>query len=89
MFQLPNVQTWRPRKRWPDSKRHLGFLASQLPRGSPVCLRPFVEARAKDAASPFLRTHYRCLAEEYRLRAKGELRVSEREGLATAEATGT
>jgi hypothetical protein len=33
---------------------------------------------AKDASSPFLRTHCRRLAEEYRLRA-GELRVLERE----------
>ena len=40
---------------------------------------------ANDAASPFLRTHYRRLAEEYRLRAEGELRVLEREGASIAE----
>jgi hypothetical protein len=40
---------------------------------------------ANDASSPFLRTHYRRLAEEYRLRAEGELRVLEREGASTAE----
>ena len=40
---------------------------------------------ANDAASPFLRTHDRRLAEEYRLRAEGELRVLEREGASIAE----
>jgi hypothetical protein len=40
---------------------------------------------AKDASPPFLRTHYRRLAEEYRLRAEGELRVLEREGASIAE----
>jgi hypothetical protein len=44
---------------------------------------------AKDASSPFLRTHYRRLAEEYRLRAEGELRVLEREGASIAERMGT
>jgi len=39
---------------WPDSKRHPAFLASQLPCGSPICLRPFVEAR-KDGPAPSLR----------------------------------
>jgi hypothetical protein len=40
---------------------------------------------AKDASAPFLRTHYRRLAEEYRLRAEGELRVLERESASIAE----
>jgi hypothetical protein len=39
---------------------------------------------ANDASSPFLRTHYRQLAEEFRLRAEGELRVLEREGVSRA-----
>ena len=37
---------------------------------------------AKDAASPFLRTYYWRIAEEYRVRAEGELRVIEQEGAA-------
>ena len=42
---------------------------------------------AKDASSPFLRTYYHRIAEEYRLRAEGELRVLEREHGTAAERT--
>jgi hypothetical protein len=35
---------------------------------------------AKSATSPFLRASYQHTAEEYRIRAQGELRLSEREG---------
>ena len=35
---------------------------------------------AKEASSPFLRAYFQRVAEEYRLRAQGELRVLEREG---------
>jgi hypothetical protein len=35
---------------------------------------------AKEATSPSLRADYPHIAEEYRVRAQGELRVSEREG---------
>ena len=34
----------------------------------------------KDASSPLLRAYYQRTAEEYRVRAQGELRVLEREG---------
>jgi hypothetical protein len=34
---------------------------------------------AKEASSPFLRAYFQRVAEEYRLRAQGELRVLERE----------
>jgi hypothetical protein len=40
---------------------------------------------ANDASSTFLRTYYRRIAEDYRLRAEGELRVLEREGASIAE----
>ncbi|HEV7983011.1 MAG TPA: hypothetical protein VGP86_08970 [Xanthobacteraceae bacterium] len=40
---------------------------------------------ANNASSAFLRTHYRRLAEEYRMRAEGEWRVLEREGALIAE----
>jgi hypothetical protein len=40
---------------------------------------------AKEASSPSLRADYQRTAEEYRVRAQGELRVSERES-ATATA---
>jgi hypothetical protein len=36
---------------------------------------------AKEASSPSLRADYQRTAEEYRLRAEGELRALEREGL--------
>jgi hypothetical protein len=35
---------------------------------------------ANAASSPFLRAYYQRTAEEYRVRAQGELRVLEREG---------
>jgi hypothetical protein len=35
---------------------------------------------AKEASSPFLRAYFQRVAEEYRVRAQGELRVLEREG---------
>jgi len=35
---------------------------------------------AKSATSPFLRASYQHTAEEYRIRAQGELRALEREG---------
>jgi hypothetical protein len=44
---------------------------------------------AKDASSPFLRAYYRRVADEYRVRARGEFRVSEREGAATTARSGT
>jgi hypothetical protein len=37
---------------------------------------------AKDAYSPILRAYFQRTAEEYRVRAQGELRVLEREGAA-------
>jgi hypothetical protein len=37
---------------------------------------------AKGASSPFLRAYFQRIAEEYRLRAQGELRVLESEGAA-------
>jgi hypothetical protein len=40
---------------------------------------------AKDAYSPILRAYYRRTAEECRVRAQGELRVLEREGMAIIE----
>jgi hypothetical protein len=39
---------------------------------------------AKSATSPFLRASYQRSAEEYRIRAQGELRVLEREGVPAA-----
>jgi len=39
---------------------------------------------AKAASSPFLRAYYQRTAEEYRVLAHGQLRVSEREGASTA-----
>jgi hypothetical protein len=42
---------------------------------------------AKTASSPFLRTYYRRIAEEYRVRADSELRVAERERVSMAERT--
>ena len=35
---------------------------------------------ARAASSPFLRAYYQSTAEEYRVRAQGQLRVLEREG---------
>jgi hypothetical protein len=43
---------------------------------------------ARAASSPFLRTYYQRTAEEYRVRAQGELRVLEREGASAAERGG-
>jgi hypothetical protein len=40
---------------------------------------------AKAATSPFLRAYYQRTAEEYRVRAQGELRLLEREDASTAE----
>jgi hypothetical protein len=37
------------------------------------------------ASSTFLRTYYQRIAEDYRLRAEGELRVAERESASTAD----
>ena len=39
---------------------------------------------ARAATSPFLRAYFQHTAEEYRVRAQGQLRVLEREGVATA-----
>jgi hypothetical protein len=39
---------------------------------------------AKEASSPSLRAAYQQTSEEYRVRAQGELRVSERKSTATA-----
>lgn len=44
---------------------------------------------AKAAASPSLRADYQHTAEEYRLRAQGELRVLEREGAGANARSGT
>jgi hypothetical protein len=43
---------------------------------------------ARAASSPFLRAYYQRTAEEYRVRAQGELRVLEREAVATVERGG-
>jgi hypothetical protein len=40
---------------------------------------------AKSAASPVLRASFQHSAEEYRIRAQGELRVLEREGTSPAD----
>jgi hypothetical protein len=40
---------------------------------------------AKSATSPFLRASYQHTAEEYRIRAQGELRLMEREGASAAD----
>ena len=40
---------------------------------------------AKGVCSPYLRADYQRTAEEYRVRAQGELRVLEREGMAIIE----
>ena len=42
---------------------------------------------AKEASSPFLRAYFQRVAEEYRLRAQGELRGLEREGGSSAQRT--
>jgi hypothetical protein len=40
---------------------------------------------ARGASSPFLREYYQRTAEEYRVRAQGELRVLERDGASSAQ----
>jgi hypothetical protein len=42
-------------------------------------------ALAGAASSPFLRSYYQRIAEDYQLRAEGELRVAGREGASTAD----
>jgi hypothetical protein len=44
---------------------------------------------AKEASSPSLRAYFQRTAEEYRVRAQGELRVLEREGAAATARSGT
>jgi hypothetical protein len=44
---------------------------------------------AKDASSPFLRAYYQRIAEQYRMRAEGELKVLEGEGTAATARSGT
>jgi hypothetical protein len=43
---------------------------------------------AKNATSPFLRSYYQRIAEEYLVRVEGELRFAEREGEAIPEQSG-
>ncbi len=44
---------------------------------------------AKNATSPFLRSYYQRIAEEYLVRVEGELRFAEREGKARSEQNGS
>ena len=44
---------------------------------------------AKNATSPFLRSYYQRIAEEYLVRVEGELRFAEREGKASSEQSGS
>jgi hypothetical protein len=44
---------------------------------------------AKSATSPFLRASFRHTAEEYRIRARGELRALAREGALTDQGVGS
>jgi hypothetical protein len=43
---------------------------------------------AKNATSPFLRSYYQRIAEEYLVRVEGELRFAERQGKAISEQSG-
>jgi hypothetical protein len=43
---------------------------------------------AKNATSPFLRSYYQRIAEEYLVRVEGELRFAEREGKAISGQSG-
>jgi len=44
---------------------------------------------AKEASSPSMRAYFQRTAEDYRIRAEGELRVLERQGGSTAAVGGT